>query len=45
MVREAFNYIKEGMKIGEELVKEIMFTDDKCVIARAEKGLLRLISI
>ena len=39
IVREAFDDIKEGVKIGGNLIKEIKFADDKCVIASTEKGL------
>ena len=44
MVREAFDDIKEGVKTGGKLVKEIRFADDTCVIASTEKGLQRLIT-
>ena len=44
MVREAFDDIKEGVKIGGKLVKEIRFADDKCVIASTAKGLQKLVS-
>jgi Reverse transcriptase (RNA-dependent DNA polymerase) len=44
MAREAFDNIKEGVKIGGKLIKEVRFADDKGVLASTEKGLQRLIT-
>ena len=42
MMKEAFETIDEGVKVGGELVKDVKFADDQRMVAGTEKGLQRL---
>ena len=44
MIREALDDLGEGIIIGEKLIKEIRFADDKGVLASTQEGLQTLMS-
>ena len=44
MIREAFDNLEKGIIIEGKLIKEILFADDKGVLASTQKGLQKLMS-
>ena len=38
-MKEAFENINEGVKVGGELVKDVKFADDQGMVSSTEKGL------
>ena len=44
MIRKAFDDLEEGIIIGEKLIKEIRFADDKGVLASTQERLQKLMS-
>jgi hypothetical protein len=44
MIREAFDDVNEGIKIGGKLIKEVKFVDNKGVLASTERGLPKLMT-
>ena len=44
MMHDVFKDIKESIRVGEKLIKEICFEDDKAIVLDSNKGLQKLVS-